>query len=134
MHYNEQNRLKVRKALEGEYHFTLNGRERRVVIQVAKVIMEGAGAMIAAGDERLLRQAVIDIGGRTTDLYTADGQMPLIPLCKGAALGVELVGDIVSRTFQERFGRSLTVQETRSILRAVVGNSPIHPSTHMVKR
>ncbi len=48
--------------------------------------------------------------------------MPLIPLCKGAALGVELVGDMVSRTFQEHAGRALTVQETRSILRAAVGN------------
>lgn len=120
--YSNQNRLKVRNVLEGEHHFTLNGRERLAVVQVGKVIMEGAGAMIATGDERMLRQAVIDIGGRTTDLYTADGQMPLIPLCKGAALGVELVSDMVSRTFQERSGRALTVQETRSILRAAVGN------------
>ncbi|GHO73968.1 hypothetical protein KSD_17390 [Ktedonobacter sp. SOSP1-85] len=122
--YSEQNRLKVRKALEGEHHFTLNGRERSAVVQVAKVIMEGAGAMIAAGDDRMLRQAAIDIGGRTTDLYTADGQIPLIPLCKGSALGVELVGDILNRRFQERFGRTLTIQETRGILRAAVGNIP----------
>lgn len=120
--YNDQNRLKVRKALEGEHRFTLNGRERLVVVQVGKVIMEGAGAMIAVGDERMVRQAVIDIGGRTTDLYTADGQIPLIPLCKGTPLGVELVGDMIGRTFQERSGRALTVQETRSILRAAVGS------------
>lgn len=122
--YSEQNRLKVRKALEGEHHFNLNGRERLAIVQVAKVIMEGAGAMIAVGDERMLRQAVIDIGGRTTDLYTTDGQRPLISLCKGAALGVELVGDLLNRTFQERSGRALTVQETRGILRAAVGSEP----------
>lgn len=120
--YSEQNRLKVRKALEGEHHFTLNGRERLAVVQVTKVIMEGAGAMIAVGDERTLRQAVIDIGGRTTDLYTSDGQIPLIPLCKGAALGVELVGDMLNQTFLEHSGRVLTVQETQGILRAAVGS------------
>jgi Actin like proteins N terminal domain len=122
--YSDQNRLKVRKALSGEHHFTLNGRERLAVVQVEKVIMEGAGAMIASGDERMLRQAVVDVGGRTTDLYTTDGQMPLIPLCKGAALGVELAGDMISRTFQEGFERPLTVPETRSILRAAVRSGP----------
>jgi plasmid segregation protein ParM len=120
--YSEQNRLKVCKTLEGEHSFILNGRERLAIVQVAKVIMEGAGAMIAYGDERMLRQAVIDIGGRTTDLYTADGQMPLIPWCKGAPLGVELGGDMLNRAFKERSGRALTVQETRGILRAAVGS------------
>jgi len=122
--YNEQNRRKVRTMLEGEHRFILNGRERFASVCVEKVIMEGAGAMIASGDERMLRQAVVDVGGRTTDLYTTDGQMPLIPLCKGAALGVELAGDMISRTFQEGFERPLTVPETRSILRAAVGSGP----------
>ncbi len=125
--YSDQNRRKVRNALEGEHRFTLNGRERLAAVSVETVIMEGAGAMIACGDERPIRQAVIDIGGRTTDLYTADGQMPLIPLCKGTALGVELAAEMLNRTFEEYAGRDLTLQEMRQILRAAVGNGQCPP-------
>ena len=127
--YSDLNRRKVCDALEGEHHFILNGRERLAIVHVEKVIMESAGAMIAYGDDRPLRQGVVDIGGRTTDLYTSEGQMPLIPLCRGAALGVELAADIVSRTFQTRYGRALTPQEIRLVLRASVGSNqypPIH--------
>ncbi len=120
--YSDQNRRKVRAALEGEHRFTFNGRERLAVVTVATVIMEGAGAMIACGDERPIRQAIIDIGGRTTDLYTADGQMPLIPFCKGTALGVELAAEMLNRTFEEQTGRALTLQEMRQLVRSAVGN------------
>jgi Actin like proteins N terminal domain len=128
--YSDVNRRKVRDALEGEHHFTLNGRERLAIVHVEKVIMESAGAMIAYGDDRPLRQGVVDLGGRTTDLYTADGQIPLIPQCRGVALGVELVSDIVNRTFQTQYGRALTLQEIRSILRASVGNDQ-YPLIHV---
>jgi len=122
--YSDANRRKVREALEGEHCFVLNGRERLAIVHVEKVIMEGAGAMIAYGDDRLLSQGVVDIGGRTTDLYTAHGQMPLIPRCRGAALGVEMAAEIVSRTFQAQYGRALTPQEIRCLLRASVGSDP----------
>lgn len=120
--YSDANRRKVRDALEGEHSFILNGWERLAIVRVEKVIMEGAGAMIAYGDDRPLRQGVVDIGGRTTDLYTASGQMPLIPQCRGAALGVEMAAEIVSRTFQAQYGRALTPQEIRCLLRASVGS------------
>lgn len=120
--YSDQNRRKVRAALEGEHRFILNGRERFAVVSVEMVIMEGAGAMIACGDERPIRQAVIDIGGRTTDLYTADGQMPLIPLCKGTPLGVEMAAEMLDSTFEEHTGRALTLQEMRQLVRSAVGN------------
>ncbi len=125
--YSDQNRRKVRNCLEGEHHYLLNGRRRRAVVHVEKVIMEGAGAMIAFGDDRPVRQAVMDIGGRTTDLYTADGQAPLIPLCRGAAVGVELAAELLSATVQSQCGRALTPQETRTILRATVGSGQYPP-------
>lgn len=121
--YSDQNRRKVRNYLEGEHSYILNGRRRRAVIYVERVITEGAGAMIAYGDGRPVRQGVIDVGGRTTDLYTADGQAPLIQLCRGTALGVELAADLLNATVQSRCGRTLTQQETQSILRAIVGGS-----------
>jgi hypothetical protein len=120
--YNDQNRRKVRNCLEGDHRYRLNGRQRRAVVYVEKIIMEGAGAMIAVGDDRSVRQGVIDVGGRTTDLYTADGQMPLIPLCRGTALGVELAADLLNATVQAQCGRGLTQQEMRKILRATVGS------------
>jgi plasmid segregation protein ParM len=125
--YSEQNRRKVRAALEGEHRFVLNGRERFASVHVEKVIMEGAGAMIAFGDHRSIRQAVMDIGGRTTDLYAADGQAPLIPLCRGTALGVELAADLLNQTMQTRYGRVLAQKETRAVLRAIVGSGQLPP-------
>jgi hypothetical protein len=119
--YSDQNRRKVRSCLEGEHRYLLNGRERRALIYVEQVIMEGAGAMIACGDDRPVRQAVLDVGGRTTDLYTANGQAPLIALCRGAALGVELAADLLNATVQARCGRGLTSQESRAVLRTTVG-------------
>ena len=125
--YSDRNRRKVRNCLEGEHHYLLNGQKRRAVVYVEKVIMEGAGAMIAFGDDRPIRQAVMDIGGRTTDLYTSDGQAPLIPLCRGAAVGVELAAELLSATVQSQCGRALTPQETRTILRVTVGSGQYPP-------
>lgn len=131
--YSDQNRRKVRSCLEGEHHYLLNGRKRRAVVHVEKVIMEGAGAMIAFGDDRPVRQGVLDIGGRTTDLYASDGQAPLIPLCCGAALGVELAADLFSATMQSQCGRAPTLVETRAILRATTGSGQ-YPSVYVSGR
>ncbi len=125
--YSEQNRRKVREVLEGEHRFNLNGQERFASVRVEKVIMEGAGAMIAFGDSRIIRQAVMDIGGRTTDLYAADGQAPLIPLCRGVALGVELAADFLNQRVHAQYGRVLAPKETRAILRATVGSGQLPP-------
>jgi hypothetical protein len=127
--YSDQNRRRVRNCLEGEHRYLLNGRQRRAIVFVEKVIMEGAGAMIAFGDDRPVRQAVMDIGGRTTDLYTANGQVPLIPLCRGTALGVELAADLLNATVQARCGRALTPQEIRTVLGATVGSGQ-YPSVY----
>jgi len=123
--YSEQNRRNVREVLEGEHRFVLNGRERFASVRVEKVIMEGAGAMIAFGDHRAIRQAVMDIGGRTTDLYATDGQTPLIPLCRGIALGVELAADFLDQTVHAQYGRVLAPKETRAVLRATIGNGQL---------
>jgi Actin like proteins N terminal domain/Archaeal actin homologue MreB-like, C-terminal len=125
--YSGQNRRKVRACLEGEHRYILNGHQRLAVVRVEKVIMEGAGAMIACGDDRSVRQAVIDIGGRTTDLYTADGQIPLVALCSGTALGVELAADLLNDKIQVQCGRTLTPREMRVILHATTGSGQYPP-------
>src|SRR6266699_2502672 len=67
-------RNNIKTALEGTHLFTVDyGKTyRRVTIEVTTVVMEGAGALITYGDKSMSKtteSAVIDIGGRTPDLY-----------------------------------------------------------------
>jgi plasmid segregation protein ParM len=118
--FNAQTRKKVRAALEGTHTFTFNGRSRIAHVQVVSVIMEGAGALIAHGSTLSITQGCIDVGGRTTDLFVASGQQPILPLCQGKPLGVESVADLLSQRFEDRYGRPLKLAELRSILRTYV--------------
>src|SRR5205085_741917 len=73
---NTELRHTIKNALDGVHTFTLDGGKtwRTVSIEVANVVMEGAGALIAYGDKnasKTAESAVIDVGGRTTDLYVA---------------------------------------------------------------
>jgi plasmid segregation protein ParM len=111
-------RRKVKAALEGEHHFTLNGKNRLAVVRVMKVVMEGAGALIACGASDEITQGCIDIGGRTTDLFVAEGQSPTLYLCRGKDIGVENVADLVSNRFQAQYHRPLKLSETRDLLHA----------------
>lgn len=115
----------IKEALNGTHVFSVNGYERVVHIEVYKVIMEGAGAAIAyaGGDEEML--GVVDIGGRTTDLYVARGQKRLQHKCNGKALGVEIAGDRLSANFQRQYGRPLTSLEVRETLRAHANHDPL---------
>jgi hypothetical protein len=125
--FNAQTRKKVRAALEGTHSFTFNGRGRLAHIRVGSVIMEGAGALIAHGSNLPITQGCIDVGGRTTDLFVASGQQPILPLCQGKPLGVESVADLLSQRFEDRYERPLKAAERRAILRTYVGQQS--PST-----
>jgi plasmid segregation protein ParM len=118
----------VRAALEGDSTFCLNGVHRTAHIRVLSVIMEGAGALIAHGATRPLTQGCIDVGGRTTDLFVAHGQQPILPLCGGKPLGVETIGDHLSQRVETGYGRPLKAVERRAILRAAVARQ--RPTLH----
>lgn len=124
-------RKKIKQALEGTHVFFVNERKRTIHVSVERVIMEGAGAAIAYGSREKMIQGVIDIGGRTTDLFVAEGQTPMRHMCAGKALGVEVAGDLLSTNFQRKYGRSLKGYEVRRILRAHVSHSPM---PHIVAR
>jgi plasmid segregation protein ParM len=116
-------RSAIKEALDGTYLFTLNGSKtlRRVTVEVATVVMEGAGALIAYGDKsssRSTESAVIDIGGRTTDLYVARGQVPVVEYCKGKPLGVELATQMMMDSFENKYERPLSLLEAREIMHA----------------
>ncbi len=122
-------RKKVKQALEGEHRFTLNGVHRLAVVRVMKIIMEGAGAIIAHGANGEIMQGCIDPGGRTTDLFVAEGQSPILHLCKGKELGVEIAADMLSSRFQAKYHRPLKPGETRELLHAHV-NKRTYPAIH----
>lgn len=125
--YNETTRQQVRRNLEGEHTFMLNGVPRVAVVHVMQVIMEGAGALIAYGRHEQVPQAVVDIGSRTTDLYTAVGQVPSIPLCKGTPLGIEVAAETLNQTIEGTCGRGLSMLEWRALLRAHVSGERYPP-------
>lgn len=113
------NRQKIKDALQGDHTFVVNNRKRVIHIHVDKVIMEGAGAAIAYGSSRG-RQGVIDIGGRTTDLYASNGQTPDMKYCRGMAIGVQTAMDAINASFEKIYGASLSAQELRSLMRATI--------------
>jgi hypothetical protein len=122
-------RKKIKQVLEGTHVFSVNDRERIVHVKVERVIMEGAGAAIAYGSRDKMVQGIIDIGGRTTDLFVAKGQTPLRHLCTGKALGVEIAGDLLGKVFQEKYGRLFRNDEIRLALREHVARKPLSPVT-----
>lgn len=121
--YTKENRKRVREALEGEHGFFLNGRSYHAIVHVSQVIMEGAGAIIAHGDDRDVRQGAIDIGGRTTDLFATKGQTPRTDLCQGKPLGVETVGGLLAAMIRENLaGHVLETEDMYQVLRAYGGD------------
>ncbi|GCE14362.1 ParM/StbA family protein [Tengunoibacter tsumagoiensis] len=120
-------RSNIKTALDGTHVFTLDDGKtwRRVTVEVATVVMEGAGALIAYGDalsSKTTESAVIDIGGRTTDLYVSRGQVPVTEYCKGKPIGVESAAQMLMTTFESKYDRSLSLLEAREIMYAFASN------------
>lgn len=116
-------RKAIKESLDGVHVFTLDDGKtwRRVTVEVATVVMEGAGALIAYGDKnanKLAESAAIDIGGRTTDLYVARGQVPVTEYCKGKPVGVESATQMFMDSFEARYHRSLSLLEAREVMYA----------------
>lgn len=122
-------RKRVRDALEGVHSFSINGVKRVISVKVERVIMEGAGALVAYGLKEKHRQGVIDIGGHTTDLFAATGQIPLRDYCTGKQLGVETAALALNRDFQGRYGRELSAHEIYAVLYAYAGENS-YPVIH----
>jgi hypothetical protein len=120
----KENRVLMKKVLEGWYPFRFNGRDREAVVKVGAVVMEGMGALIQHGEETG-KQAVIDIGERTVDLVAADGQTPLSNLCDGDILGVGQVADELVREIKGRYKRVLSSIEAHEQLYAYANGKPL---------
>lgn len=118
---------RVQQALIGTHRYTLNGRARELTVEGVMVVMEGAGALAAHGTGESVPQAVIDVGGRTTDLFWAEGMKPSLPRCTGAAIGIEKAGDRLCADFQRQYGRELRRSELRAIFHTYTAGSPPPP-------
>lgn len=114
----------VQRSLLGEHTFTLNGTASQVVISECAVIMEGAGALVSYGKEGNIPQAVVDIGGRTTDLFWAQGMTPVSNRCTGMPVGVEKISDLLVSAMAQRYGRYLKPDETQAVLRSHITDAP----------
>jgi hypothetical protein len=106
----------VVRSLCGSHQFMLNGQTRVMSVEAVLVVMEGAGALAVHGLAEDVPQAVIDIGSRTTELFWAEGQRPILPRCTGFERGVGDVSDKLAAYFLEQYGRELTALELRDIL------------------
>jgi len=120
-------RNSIKVALDGKHVFTINNGMtwRHVTIEVATVVMEGAGALIIYGEKSISKtteSAVIDIGGRTTDLYVARGQVPVTEYCKGKPLGVDSATQMLIDTFESKYARPLSLLEAREIMYVYASN------------
>jgi plasmid segregation protein ParM len=127
---NTELRHSIKGALDGVHRFTLDHGQswRTATIEVANVVMEGAGALIAYGDKQLSKtaeSAVIDVGGRTTDLYVARGQVPVTDYCRGKPLGVESATRLVQDAFEGTYDRPLSRLEARAIMHAYASHGKL---------
>jgi Actin like proteins N terminal domain len=121
--YDRENRLAVKRNLEGYYRFTANGREIELVVKVGAVIMEGQGILVHHSDEISDEQAVIDIGERTVDLVAIDGAgNPRLRFCGGTELGVGQVVDELREMIRSNYGRLITTALAHKVLRAYTHN------------
>jgi hypothetical protein len=119
--YTKENRKRVKEKLSGYYRFSFSTKcrdykDREVYVKVGYVGMEGQGILIHGGAQNGM-QAIVDIGERTTDVVTADGQQLLTNRCKGDEIGVgQIVDDL--NTYAHTFGRRLSTTTAHDILRA----------------
>jgi hypothetical protein len=124
---NETTVPQVQRALCGTHQFVLNRQARVMHVEGVMVVMEGAGALAVHGLAEDVPQAVIDIGGRTTELFWAEGQRPLLPRCTGFERGVGDVADALAAWFLTQYGRELAARELRNLLWSYAQRKPHRP-------
>ncbi len=123
--YTQENARLVQGALLGSHTFCLNGVYRTVNVLSVRVIMEGAGALIAYGTgQGDSMEGVIDIGGETTDLYVARSMRPFKALIQGARLGVASIADKLGEKFKQDYGRLLNMDTCLTLLRQHANHLP----------
>lgn len=120
--HNEENIEAIKNALEGDHEFILDGERRVAHVSVRKIIMEGSGANIAHGVVGKVKAGIVDIGGRTTDIYMVNGQTPIREQCKSHDLGVESAIDSLVDAFEKEFRYPLSASDAAKLQNCFVGS------------
>lgn len=120
------NKRYVQTALIGKHAYALSGKDRTLTIEAVGVMMEGAAALVnyTISDAPY---AVIDVGGRTTDLFWSQGTKPVTKWCESGNVGVEKIADALRQEVLEKHQRELYPHEARAILRAHAAGEPLPP-------
>lgn len=118
-----ENKQRVQRSLIGRHEYAVNGKERTLIVEAVGVMMEGAAALTRYTVDDV-PNAVIDIGGRTTDLFWSQGVKPIAQFCHAKEIGVEKAGDLLRQGALDVYGRDLSAREVRSILRAHITKEP----------
>jgi hypothetical protein len=116
----------IKASLDGTYEFTTDGMTwRKCTIEIASVIMEGTGALLAHQNQHGARltktteAGVIDIGGGTVDLFAQRGANAIAEYCGSERHAVEQAASYMRQLFLKKYpNRSLTDTEVREILYA----------------
>lgn len=119
--HNEENTEAVKGVLEGDHEFILDGEKRMAHVTIRKVIMEGSGANIAHGVVGKVKAGIVDIGGRTTDIYMVNGQTPIGEQCKSHDIGVESAIDNLVEVFEKTFRYPLSASDAAKLQHCFVG-------------
>lgn len=123
--FSPEEKKAVQASLLGTHEFTFNGRPRRIHVDAAGVMMEGAATLYDVAAEPV-QQCVIDVGGGSTDLFWANGRRPVAERCVGYGVGVEKIGELLNKKILAApNGRRLTDEELRTVLWAHATKSPL---------
>lgn len=131
-----ENRAMMKQWLEenSPYIFEINGVQHILYVKVLGVVMEGAGALMHLSKKGPHKKAIIDIGGRTTNLFCVGAdEKPVTDYCTSHPLGVEQIGDMVKEDFRKKYRYTLTPEDTRKIIFASIGKDTYPNLSHYGK-
>ncbi len=123
-------RKEVKRAITGIHTFTLDdGKTWRIChVEYCGTLMEGAGAAASVQKAQKVNPppiGIIDIGGRTTDLYVAQKGVPIVSFCQGKPLGVVTAENAFRKAFRDRYHFPPTDLEVRQIMFAYANSESL---------
>lgn len=126
---NNNIRKEIKTAISGTHRFKLHGdkKERICHIEHVATLMEGAGALKAyTRKDQIapLGAAVVDIGGRTTDLYVERNGVPVSEFCKGRPVGVASASKMLQDAFFAKHDFPLSSIDVRAMFYAYAESLP----------
>lgn len=135
--YSPELQEEIINSLSGDYDYILNGREMRAHVSILKVMMEGAGAIIALGNNEFgVKTAIVDSGKFTTNILLFEnvrdgaGRVTMKPRTQQSTsmeIGMHTAMNRLNSRFLDTYGRELETQELYNIFRAYIGQHPYPP-------